>query len=59
MKLKLALLPLRRKSLINSGRPVVVEMILGFRSKILGILIKCSLKIADNLLSSETVQSFF
>ena len=33
-------------------------MILGFRSKVLVILIKCVLKIADNLLSSETIQSF-
>ena len=36
----------------------MVEMIHGFRSKVLVILIKCVLKIADNLLSSETIQPF-
>ena len=41
-----------------SGRLVVVRMILGFRSNVLVILIKCSLKIPDSLLSSETMQSF-
>ena len=40
------------------GRLVVVEMILGFRYKVLVILIKCSLKISDSLLSSEPMQSF-
>ena len=33
-------------------------MILGFRSKVLVILIKCYLKVSDGLLSSETMQSF-
>ena len=41
------------------GRLVVVEMILGFRSKVLVILIKCSLKILDSFLSSETMQSLW
>ena len=40
------------------GRLVVVEMILGFRYKVLVILIKCSLKILDSFLSSEPMQSF-
>ena len=31
---------------------------LGFRSKVLVILIKCYLKISDSFLSSETMQSF-
>ena len=34
-------------------------MILGFRSKMLVLLIKLVLKISGNLLSSETMQSFF
>ena len=34
-------------------------LILGFRSKVLVILIKCVLKISDNLQSSETMQSFY
>ena len=33
-------------------------MILGFRSKVLLILIKSILKISDSLLSSKTMQSF-
>ena len=33
-------------------------MILGFRSKVLVILIRCVLKISGNLLSPETIQSF-
>ena len=33
-------------------------MILGFKSKVLVILMKCSLKISDSLLSSENMQSF-
>ena len=33
-------------------------MILSFRSKVLVILIKCLLKVSDNLLSSESMQSF-
>ena len=43
---------------IISGGLLVAEMILGFRSKVLIILIKCVLKITDSLLSSETIQSF-
>ena len=42
---------------IISGRRLVVEVILGFRSKVLVILIKCVLKISDSLLSSKTMQS--
>ena len=34
-------------------------MILGFRSKMLVLLIKLVLKISGNLLSSEIMQSFF
>ena len=33
-------------------------MVLGFRSKVLLILIKSILKISDSLLSSKTMQSF-
>ena len=33
-------------------------MILGFKSKVLVILMKCLLKISDSLLSSENMQSF-
>ena len=41
-----------------SGTLLLVGMILGFRSKVLIILIKYILKISDSLLSSETIQSF-
>ena len=43
---------------IISGRLLVVEMILGYRSKVLVIMIECVLNISDSLLSSETMQSF-
>ena len=43
---------------IISGRLLVVEMILGYRSKVLVIMIECVLNISDSLLSSETIQSF-
>ena len=46
------------KSLIILGRLLVVEMIPGFRAKVLVILIKRVLKISDSLLSSETMQFF-
>ena len=36
----------------------MVEIILGFRSKVSVILTKCVLKISDSLLSSETMQFF-
>ena len=42
---------------IISGRLLVEKVILGFRSKFLVILIKCSLKISDSPLSSEIMQS--
>ena len=44
-KKKIALLGWSLKVSIISGRFVVVEMVLGFRSKVLIILIKCPLKI--------------
>ena len=43
---------------IISGRLLVVEMILGYRSKVLVIMIECVLNTSDSLLSSETMQSF-
>ena len=43
---------------IISEMLLLEEVILGFRSKILVILIKCVLKISDNFLSSETMKSF-
>ena len=43
---------------IISGRLLVVEMILGYRSKVLVIMIECVLNISDSLLSSETMQFF-
>ena len=43
---------------IISGRLLVVEMILGYRSKVLVIMIECVLNISDSLSSSETMQSF-
>ena len=43
---------------IISGRLLVVEIILGYRSKVLVIMIECVLNISDSLLSSETMQSF-
>ena len=43
---------------ITSGRLLVVEMILGYRSKVIVIMIECVLNISDSLLSSETMQSF-
>ena len=43
---------------IISGRLLVVEMILGYRSKVLVIMIECVLNISDSLWSSETMQSF-
>ena len=43
---------------IISGRLLVVEMILDYRSKVLVIMIECVLNISDSLLSSETMQSF-
>ena len=46
------------KSFNISGRLLVVEMILGLRSKVLVALIKCVLKISDSLPSSETMQFF-
>ena len=68
MKLELTLLPLQRKNFLNARmifktliileRLLVVEMIIGFRSKVLVILMKCVLQISDSLLSSETTQSF-
>ena len=36
---------------------LLVGMILGFKSKVLVILVKHSLKISDSLLSPETMQS--
>ena len=68
MKLDLTLLPLQRKNFlmlrwslkvsIILGRFLVVEMLLGFRSKVLVILTECVLKISDSLLLSETFQTF-
>ena len=68
MKLELTLLPSQRKNFLNArmifksliilGRLLVVEMIPGFRAKVLVILIKRVLKISDSLLSSETMQFF-
>ena len=68
MKLELTLLPSQRKNFLNArmifksliilGRLLVVQMIPGFRTKVLVILIKRVLKISDSLLSSETMQSF-
>ena len=43
---------------IISGRLLVVEMILDYRSKVLVIMIECVLNISDSLWSSETMQSF-
>ena len=40
-----------------SGRLVIVKITLGFGSKVLVILGKCSLKIFDSLLPLETLQS--
>ena len=49
------------KSFGNFGNTLLVNtwLILGFTSKVLVILIKCVLKISDNLQSSETMQSFY
>ena len=68
MKLELTLLPSQRKNFLNArmifksliilGRLLVVQMIPGFRTKVLVILIKRVLKISDSLLSSETMQFF-
>ena len=46
------------KNTIILGRLVVVETILGFRSEVLVMLIKCSLKILDGPLLSENIHSF-
>ena len=70
MKLELTLLPSQKKKRFSIlgwslkvsiilGRLVVVEIMLGFRAKVLVILIKCSLKMSDNFLSSETIQFFY
>ena len=68
MKLKLTFLPSKEKICLVLGLSLkvsiilgtlfLVEKILGFRSKVLVILIKCVLKISESLLSSETMQSF-
>ena len=52
------MLGLSSKVSVSSERLVVVEMICGFRSKVLVILIKYPLKVSDSLLLSETMQSF-
>ena len=64
MKLVLKLLSSQGKNFLNakvliiSGRLVVVEMIHGFKSKVLVILIKCSLQTSNSPQSSETMQPF-
>ena len=68
MELELRFLPFKRKNFLitgmifksfnNFGRLWVVKMILGFRSKVLVILTKYSLKISDSPVSSENMQSF-
>ena len=68
MKLEVTLLSSQRKNFLNArmifksliilGRLLVVQMIPGFRTKVLVILIKRVLKISDSLLSSETMQFF-
>ena len=50
------MLRLSLKVSMISGRLVVVGMVLGFKSEVQVILIKCSLKILHSLLSSKTLQ---
>ena len=44
------------KALIISDRLAVVELILGFRSKVVAVLIKCLWKISDGPLLSDTMK---